>query len=178
MEQAFEQLLETLCPSEDLFQMAVHMLREVWDRKEKNIGQEVLLIKKDYAMNEKKIEQLMDRIIETDSPALVKAYEERLKSLELCKVGLDNQRNKMERPHQGFDQTFRTPLEFFRNPQKLWFSDHVVDKKLVLKLVFAKPLEYSKKSGFRTALTSCPFRLFSGFEGGGKVWWTQSGSNR
>lgn len=168
MERAFDFLLESLRPSESMFQMVVQMLRDIWEQSEKNVDRDVALFQKDYVETEKKIEQLMDRILETDTPSLVKAYEERLKGLELHKAALAEKRKRMAEPRRSFNQTFRTSLEFLRNPQKLWVSERIDDKKLVLKLVFAKPLEYCRKSGFRTPLTSCPFRLFSGFEGGKK----------
>jgi len=130
------------------------------------VDRDTALFQKECAETEKKIEQLMDRILGTDSPSLVKAYEERLKGLELHKAALAEKRKRMAEPRRSFNQTFRTSLEFLRNPQKLWVSERIDDKKMVLKLVFAKPLEYCRKSGFRTPLTSSPFRLFSGFRGG------------
>ena len=168
LEKEFEILLESLCPSENLFQMVVQMLRSLWADREKGLGKEAVVVKQELEAVGKKIVQLMDRIMDADSPTLVKAYEERLKNLEAEKAGLVEKARLSARPQRDFTQTFRTSLEFLKNPQKLWVSERVEDKKTVLKLVFAKPLEYAPKSGFRTPLTSCPFRLFSGFRGGEK----------
>ncbi len=169
LETEFEILLKSLCPSEDMFKIAVEALKDHWREGEKNLGQESMLAKKELAEVEKKVGQLMDRIVSTDSPSVIKAYEEHIKNLEMRKAGLAEIAKNCGRPLKPFDQTYRTALEFLRNPQKLWVSERIEDKRIVLKLVFAKPLEYCQNGGYRTALTSCPFTLFRGFSTPNKV---------
>lgn len=64
-----------------------------------------------------------------------------------------------------FDETYRTALGFLSNPCKIWDSDSLEDKRLVLKLVFVRRLPYYRNEGFRTALTSCPFTILSALNG-------------
>ncbi|MGE0108764.1 MAG: recombinase zinc beta ribbon domain-containing protein [Bdellovibrionales bacterium] len=95
IEHSFERLLKTLSPSESMFQMVVQMLRGIWEKQEKNQGRDAALLEKEYGEAEKRIGQIMDRILESDSASLIKVYEDRLKELELHKVELTEKRAKM-----------------------------------------------------------------------------------
>ena len=169
MENKFEELLEDIRPSEDMFQLVVSMLRNTWELGEENTEQEASAIKGELGQIQKQINQFLDRIVSVDSPSVIKAYEDRLKDLEFQKAKLSARLADFDKPKKGFNQTFRTALELLRNPRKIWISGEIEVRKMLLKLVFTHPLEYRQNSGFRTALTSCPFRLFSGFEGGKEV---------
>ncbi|PCJ01960.1 MAG: hypothetical protein COB14_02815 [Alphaproteobacteria bacterium] len=50
-------------------------------------------------------------------------------------------------------------MDFLGNPYKLWCSDRVKDKRIVLSFTFADKLSYDKNEGFRTADISQPFLL-------------------
>ena len=67
------------------------------------------------------------------------------------------------KPIASFDQTYRTAMGFLENPQKLWASDQLEDRRAVPKLVFADKLTYSKKEGYRTAKITLPFKTLSDF---------------
>ena len=51
------------------------------------------------------------------------------------------------------------------NPQKLWVSERMEDKKAVLRLVFTDKLSYCKDEGFRTAQTTFPITLLGQLDG-------------
>ena len=55
---------------------------------------------------------------------------------------------------------YRTVPSFLENPQKLWVSGDLIAQKTVLKLAFDEKLRYRKNEGYRTVLTSRPFRFF------------------
>lgn len=62
-----------------------------------------------------KIEQLMDRLIETDSDSMIKAYETRIKKLETDKAVLVEKSGQSLRPMRSFDAALRTALDFIRD---------------------------------------------------------------
>ncbi|MCK5659623.1 MAG: hypothetical protein KAH96_07085 [Alphaproteobacteria bacterium] len=82
-----------------------------------------------------------------------------MRTLEEQRITLKEKVSNCGRPLAPFDQTFRTAMEFLRNPQKLWASERMEDKKSVLRLVFADKLLYCKNEGFRTAQTTLPITL-------------------
>jgi hypothetical protein len=68
------------------------------------------------------------------------------------------------RPLRDFDSAYRTTMEFLENPQKLWFSNRLEDKRAVLKLAFESRIVYHRDTGYRTAVASIPFRIFNDLE--------------
>ena len=109
---------------------------------------------------DRSISQFLDRVVDADSPTLIRTYETRIRTLEEEKVA------NCGRPLKDFDATFRTALDFLANPWQLWVSDRLEDKRAVLKLAFAERLAYVRNQGFRTAVTSSPFKLLSQIEKG------------
>ncbi|NDE90123.1 MAG: hypothetical protein EB059_03155 [Alphaproteobacteria bacterium] len=61
----------------------------------------------------------------------------------------------------SLEDALGTVFDFLGNPYGIWTSKDLEDKRLVLKLAFAKQLPYSKTEGFGTALTSLPFSIIS-----------------
>jgi len=55
-------------------------------------------------------------------------------------------------------------LELVSNPHKIWASERFEDKRMVLKLVFTKKLEYLKNTGLRTPPIALPFKALEGFD--------------
>lgn len=86
-----------------------------------------------------------------------------MKALEARKAELAEQINNCGRPLRGFDETFRTAFDFLANPQKLWLSERIEDKRAVLKLVFASMLAYARNEGFLTADLTLSFKVLGAF---------------
>lgn len=159
MESEFEALLGELRPTENLFNLASHMLRDLWDAKLANARTQAAVLKDELRGIEKKVNQLLDRIVEATSPSVVAAYEKRIKDLDTEKAIARERIAACGRPLKSFDETYRTALGFLANPCKLWKSDRIEDRRAVLKLVFADNLPYVRGEGYRTAKISMPFRL-------------------
>ena len=118
---------------------------------------------------ERKIEQIVDRIIESDNAALVTAYENRRRKLEESKVSLSEKISNYGRPLQSFKETFRIAFDFLSNPQKLWLSELFEDKRTVLKLVVPSSVPYHRNEDFRTAETKLPFKVLAAISTSEKV---------
>jgi len=63
------------------------------------------------------------------------------------------------------------------NPQILWSSPRLEDKRAVLKLTFASHLEYVRDEGFRTPETAVPFRVLADLTSQKMKWRTRQDSN-
>ncbi len=159
MESEFEQLLQQATPTAPLFDMAQAMFRALWNDQAKNRDQQATSIERELQQTDKKVQMLLDRVVETDSPALIKNYEQKIQTLEEQKIVLTEQRAQCGTALPDYDETFRTALGFLKNPHKLWASKRLADKRTVLKLVFAEPLAYDRQEGFRTAAFALPFKV-------------------
>jgi len=161
IEGEFEVMLQNLRPSQSLFFMATEMFRELWEDRQSRAKTDAVSIQKEIQQIDRKVGQFLDRIVETDSPALITTYENQVRKLEEQKLILKEKIQNCGRPLDSFDETFRTAFGFLSNPCKLWESDRLEDKRSVLKLVFVQRLPYYRNEGFRTAVTSSPFTLLS-----------------
>jgi site-specific DNA recombinase len=162
IESEFESLLKTFTPTEDLFMLAFDMFRDQWEARAASFKEHGVSLELERAEIDRKVGQLLDRIVDTDSETVVSAYEKRVKELEDRKIVLSEKIKSCGRPLRTFDESFRTAFDFLANPHKLWASDRIEDRRAVLKLVFADRLAYHHEEGFRTAETTLPFKALEG----------------
>lgn len=115
----FADLLASMRPTQERFEMVRRGLRELWD------GQEAKSVQRKKAMAgevrevDEEIRKLVDRVIETDSPSLISAYEKRIGEAEARKAELAEKMANVGKPRGSFDQLFRTAMAFLANPCKL-----------------------------------------------------------
>ena len=57
-------------------------------------------------------------------------------------------------------------MNFLESPWKLWVSDQLEHKRMLLKLMFAKRLAYKRGVGFSNADLSMPFKALNMISGG------------
>ncbi len=162
IENDFETLLTELRPSPQLFFMAYEMLGDLWQHRQANAATQNKVAKSDLVKLQRKTDQLMDRLVQTDSHALITAYENQIRKLEEDKTALSEKIKNCGRPLTRFKDTYRTAFAFLSNPQKLWASDRIEDRRLVLRLTFSGKLPYMRNEGYRTAETTLPFKVLAG----------------
>jgi len=74
LESEFSEILNTLSPSRPLFSMAVDIFKDIWDKRVFESRDKQKYIDRELQKVEKKIEQVLERLIETDSAALMQTY--------------------------------------------------------------------------------------------------------
>ncbi|MGF1500310.1 MAG: recombinase family protein [Paracoccaceae bacterium] len=158
----FEAFLKELRPAATLYNVLRDMLSDAWEDRKAALKERAKGGTADLRRIEKKIEAVMTRITQIDSPAVISAYENEIKKLEANRVLVAECVELARKPLSSFEQTFRTALGFIANPWNLWSSGNASLRKLVLRLVFPMPVPYCRNQGFRTAATPLPFRVFSG----------------
>ena len=165
IEGEFDAFLLSLKPTVELFNLAKAMFSDLWSYRlslQKNHSKSLELeIKK----AERKIEQLLDHIVDAESKEVMKAYERRINQLELDKQVMKEKIVKCGRPLRDFDASFRTAMEFLSNPHQIWATGRMEDRHAVMKLTFANQLSYVRGEGFRTPETTFPFKALSDFSG-------------
>jgi hypothetical protein len=159
IEGEFEALLHTLEPSVPLFKTATKMFETWRNYRQAQIGQRGKALEDEIRKLGGKIEQLMDRLVDTDSDAMVKAYETRIKKFETNRAVLVEKSGQSLRPMRSFGAASRTSLDFIAKPHKLWSSGRLRDRHAVLKLAFPGGLQYHRNTGLRTTDTPLPFKV-------------------
>ncbi len=166
LEGDFDEEMRALCPTEEAADQAVALFRELWDSHNADAEEQVRDAKAELAGIEQKVGALLDRIMAASSETVIAAYENRIRSLEERRAELDGQTRKRGVAPQSFDERFRTAMSFLRNPQKLWISERLEDRRTALKLVFAERPAYARNGGVRTAGKSLPFWVLDQLKGG------------
>ena len=165
LEAEFETLLKSLVPTEGLFRAARAMLEDLWKHRLNQGELRARTLKTELQKTDRQIEQLLDRITETESPSVIGAYEKRIRKLESDKLELAEKIAASGKPLRSFDETVRTALDFLANPWKIWASERLDYKRAVLKLAFSDRLQYVRGEGFRTANLALPFKALAGIFG-------------
>ena len=161
MEQEFESILQGMQPAQTMFMLAKTMFQEAWNQRLAHTKHAETVLKQDVKKTDKQIDQLLERIIETDNATLISAYEAKIAKLEKSKLILQEKCTKSDVPAGRFDELFELSMRFLSNPWKLWDSGQIHLRRIVLRLAFAERMAYRRNEGFRTPQVSEPFRFLA-----------------
>lgn len=162
IEKQFETLLSEIKPSNQLFNLVQDMFKHAWDIQSESEAAHRLSIHKAVLDTEKKIESLLDRIVDAATSSVITAYEKRIDKLEREKLVFKEQLENKAQNIRPFGEMFKLTMQFLSNPHKIWQIGRLEHKRTVLKLTFADRLKYSRKSGFQTPKISSVFRMIGG----------------
>ena len=123
-------------------------------------------VKKELDKIEYQTEQLLDRIVEPASPAVISAYEQRITKLEKEKLVYQEKLRNFSKQRHTFEEMFEHSMIFLANPYKIWASSRIELKRIVLKLAFADRLAYVRNQGLRTSDFSLLFKALRSINGG------------
>ena len=159
VEDAFEDMLRQLILSPELFALVTKLFRKRWDEAETKVKETRASMKLEIAAIEKQVAQFLDRIVASDSDAVIGAYERKIEELERKKLVIAEKTARCGTVARSYDESLRTALEFLGSPWKLWENGSLEDKRIVQKLVLASHLEYDWNGYVRTAELSLPFKM-------------------
>ena len=162
----FEELLKALRPTSELFDLASSLFRSLWDQRAETMQKHGQSMKAELSQIERKIAQLMDRLVEADSESIIRAYEKRIGDLERDRMVTQERIAKCGKPLDTYEDTFEHAITFLSNPWKLWENGSIEHRQTVLKLAFADNLAYDRENGFRTPEISLPFKALGDICGG------------
>lgn len=163
LEGAFERLIDAVKPSQELLFTAHAMLKAHWDVREASAKEQTAHATRELQVIERKIEQLVARLVETDSRQLIDAYEAQLHKLQDQKNLLTEKCAAIGRPKKSFEESFRTALAFLSNPRILWDSGRMEHRRKMLRLLFGGRVQYAVSEGLRTPQITKLFAAFRDF---------------
>ncbi len=169
LEGEFAELLSSVRPSPTLLKVAAVMFQDIWDQRVTLAKDMAAGIRREIEAADKRIGDLVDRLVETDNTTLISAYETKIKALEMEKLRLGDRLSQPSRPATTFAAQFRTAMEFLSNPCIFWESGRIDLQRAMLRMVFSQRLRYARDTGFRTnemEELSLPFKLLSAPKGG------------
>ncbi len=161
LEGKFAVLMESVQPPAGVFRAARHMFEDAWNARIAASDTDAKAMQTSLLSADRQIQQLLDRVVDTESAAVAKAYEERIEGLQAEKLAIAEKLQRVDKPKLNFESAVRTAMNFLENPMKLWSSDRIEQKRLALRLTFAQHLEFDRETGFRTAHLSLPFKALA-----------------
>lgn len=166
IEGAFKDTLRDMRPSAAVRALIEDVVRDCHRRKAGEHARRIGETERDRQEADQRMTLLTARLVSTDDPALVRIYEEQVKALELRRQLLAVEVTQARQIDTSVDGALGTVLDFIENPLSMWENGDLEDKRLVLKLAFAKPVTFDKETGLGTAVTSLPFTVFRGLSAG------------
>jgi site-specific DNA recombinase len=161
MEGAFEALLSTVKPADELIDLTREVLQEQWDtRFEKHIEYRAK-VANDVSEVDAAIKSYLERIRKTSDEDLISAYEEEIKELKQKKKNGVKELVRQSYTSKEFGTASEKVFNTLKKPMDMWKSDEYNDKRTILFMYFEEELRYDYNLGFGTATLSTPLRLIN-----------------
>src|SRR5690606_11428501 len=96
------------------------MFKKAREIRSHNRHREIFELKKQLTDTERKIGQLLDRIIEAESPSVVAAYEKNVSALEDDQISRAEKITNFTHSFPDFNGHSRTALQVLENPRHIW----------------------------------------------------------
>ncbi len=154
----FAALIRRMQPAPALFRAAKAMFADIWNARASNETIRRQELRQELSGIERKISNLVERVIGTQSDALITAYEGEIKKLELRKAVLTEQSQTALKPLKSFDQAFGTAMEFLGKPWRIWEQGSFAQRRVLLRLALPNALQYDKEHGFSNHDLALPFK--------------------
>ena len=153
----FEALLKSLTPSPGLIALAKEAIRDHWVQQTASAARLIEAGRQELAKVERSIDQLLDRVVETDDETIIAAYTRRIRTLEEQRALCSERIAKTEQRKPSLPNVVRTSFGFLSNPCILWTSGLPQERKLAVRLAFPQRLTYVRNVGFRTPTSASIF---------------------
>ena len=139
--------------------VAEAMFRDAWAQRTAQLKTRRTQLKAALADAERKIGDLVDRIVESGSDVHTRAYEARVQKLEAEKLNAQDQLAQTWHPVRSFDGGLGAALAFLLNPRGFWDSPHFADCRALLKLAFAEPIAKRRNERIGTVEMTSRFKV-------------------
>ncbi|MBR9765689.1 MAG: hypothetical protein GYB53_19750 [Rhodobacteraceae bacterium] len=158
LEGDFESLLKELQPAKGLFEVAKAMFLDAWNIRLTQAELNARASQADLRAVEKKIEVLLERILEAENATVIRTYETKINELERKKIVLAEQAAAISKPQHTQEELFELAFRFLSKPWNIWEKGSLSVKRTVLRLAFQEPVLYCRENGVRTPKIAFPFK--------------------
>ncbi len=150
LEDAIEKQFSDMLPTIEIVEFTEALIMDEWNKRNQNKGAEEHEIRLELARIEKEKEKLTERILATESDAVIRTYENKLDGLSNKENELNKKLGNVRSP-LDFGTAFGRVMEYVKNPVKQWQSDDLERKRAVVQVVFDGLASYQSDVGFGTA---------------------------
>ncbi|MDE2311748.1 MAG: recombinase zinc beta ribbon domain-containing protein [Patescibacteria group bacterium] len=151
MEKAFEELLKQIAPGKKTIKLATAILKDLWQKREKNNANYLLAKNNEVKTIERQIENYLDRIGKTANEEAIKIYEDKITKLSDRKKELEGEIKKQNGSAEDFGTALSIVMQYLEDPINIWGNADYKKKRLLLSVYFPDKITYDRASGFGTA---------------------------
>ncbi|UZD92131.1 recombinase family protein [Cognatishimia activa] len=162
VEGAFETVVKKLQPSLGFFGICLKMFNDAWGMRHEQAEAKALSAGNKVKSIDGQIEKLVSRIMDSEQPTVIAAYEARIAQLEKDRLILKSQSNNIVETETPLAELFELAFRFLANPWNIWERGDLAARRLVLRLAFQSPISYDREEGIRTPFLALPFKALAG----------------
>ena len=113
---------------------------------------------------DKSLSELIDRLVETKNPTVVKAIETKIEKLEREKFALVEKAAEPLPSVGKFEECIELSLRFLSRPWDIYKNGSYAVRQTVLRLAFSDPLTFTPEGVYGTPKTTLPFKVLGHFD--------------
>jgi DNA invertase Pin-like site-specific DNA recombinase len=159
IESDFLELLKGAEIQTPLIDLLKAIAKELFNERIKESRLDKKAAEKEMLELDKDISSLVDRLSTASSNNVANAIERSIDEKEQYKNILQRKHLVTNESEINFETAINGVLDFVGNPYSAWKSGDLLQKSRIQRLVFIRPLKYSKSKGFGTAEMSLPFSI-------------------
>lgn len=161
LEERFEALLLAVQPRPEVLELVRVAMQGLWEERMADFKGLIERQQREAEEIDRAIKKHCDKVLEADSPVVIKALEGKIEELSARKLRLGSriEADTGDLGRYDFRTTLGTVFDFIREPYRMWKSGRLDLRRVVLRLVFSEPLVYDRKARFRTPRLSLPLAI-------------------
>ncbi|MDD3471949.1 MAG: recombinase family protein [Syntrophaceae bacterium] len=160
IESRFRETLSRLSPKKEVVLLAERIIKDVWEKREKEQEGIIGTYKKHQTRLQREKEQLIEKIIKTQNEGVLRALEGKL---EMIDREIDSFTALIARRRidgESYGTAVESVLGLLKEPVITWENGGYAGKRLITKLVFVENPVYDRRLGYGTENLSTAVRLF------------------
>lgn len=163
IEGQFETLLRGIEPKPFVLKLSEAIFFDLWEKRMANFTENNAENVKELARVQSEIHKLVGMATRAASERVKVEYEKQIDELAKTERDLHAKTDPANRSKIDFRTALRRVFDYLKDPYYRWKNGDLIEKQLVLKLVFEDVLPYDLETGFRTAPLALPLRVFEHF---------------
>ncbi len=159
----FEEIMKSLRPGKPYLAMIKAMGMKYWEQQTKRMKDAAAAYGAKARKLEKEIEKVVDRMLDVSNPRALKAFEDRIETMEQERLVALERASKRPGALRPFEELFELSMQVFSNPYNCWKNGSPDLQRTILRLAFAAPLTYIRETGCLNTEKSNVFSVLDGF---------------
>ena len=177
IEGEFDELLADASPTQSLFDLAAAMFRDLWDQRLQRGAEQKQAMQRELSKVETQVENIVDRIVNTDNARVIETYEKRLGTPGCGQDRAEGKNRQNRQTGEGLRRVVSNRFGISRKPAETLAFRAFEEQRAVLRLTFANNLRYAPKRVFEPPIYPYLSSSYGIFQTEIKEWRAQKDSN-